>query len=176
MFMTLVATFLAGIAAAGFVMLLNHLLGKTAGRTLPRWFTPIAAGAAMILATISSEYGWFSTTKENLPPEFAIVQTVESRAFYRPWTYVKPFVDRFVAVDGASVRKHESQPDLRMADLYFYGRWAPINKLAVLADCANGRRAALVEAITINDDGSVTGADWITASQGDPVLTQICGG
>lgn len=176
MFMTLVATFLAGIAAAGFVMLLNHLMGKTTGRTLPRWFTPIAAGAAMILATISSEYGWFGNTTSNMPEEFAIVQTVESQAFYRPWTYVKPFVDRFVAVDMASVRNHESHPDMRLADLYFYGRWAPIHQLAVLADCANGRRAALVEAITFNADGSVTGADWIPAPHDDPVLTQICGG
>ncbi|WP_127115333.1 hypothetical protein [Shimia sediminis] len=176
MFMTLVATFLAGIAAAGFVMLLNHLLGKTAGRTLPRWFTPIAAGAAMILAAISSEYSWYSTTKANMPPEFAVVQTVDSKAFYRPWTYVRPFVDRFVAVDMASVRNHDSHPNLRIADLFFYGRWAPIHQLAVLADCANGQRAALVETIEFNNDGSVTGAEWISAERGDPVLNKICGG
>lgn len=176
MFMTLVATFLAGIAAAGLVMLLNHLLGKTTGKRLPRWFTPIAAGAAMLLATISSEYGWFNTTTRTMPKEFVVVQTVESSAFYRPWTYVKPFVDRFVAVDQASVRTHEAQPDLRIADIYFYGRWAPIKQIAVLADCAGGRRAALVETIDLNDDGSVSGADWITAPHDDPVLTNICGG
>ncbi|WP_299352708.1 hypothetical protein [uncultured Shimia sp.] len=176
MFMTLVATFLAGIAAAGLVMLLNHLLGKTTGRTLPRWFTPIAAGAAMIVATISNEYGWYSTTRSNLPDEFAIVQTVESQAFYRPWTYIKPFVDRFVAVDTASIRTHDAQPEMRLADTYFYGRWAPINKISVLADCANGRRAALMDAITFEEDGTVSGADWIAAPQDDPVLTTICRG
>lgn len=175
MFMTLVATFLAGIAAAGFVMLLNHFLGKTTGRTLPRWFTPIAAGAAMILATISNEYGWYSTTRSNLPEEFTVVQTVESQAFYRPWTYVKPFVDRFVAVDTASIRKHDSHPDMRISDIYFYGRWAPIHKIPVLADCANGRRAALIETATVNEDGSVTGTDWIDTKGIDPILAGICG-
>lgn len=176
MFLSLVATVLAGVAAAGFVMVLNHLGGKTLGRTLPRWITPVAAGAAMLLATISNEYGWYSATSKAMPPEFTVVQTVESKAFYRPWTYARPFVDRYVAVDSASIHSHESQPDLRLGDIYFYGRWSPVKKITVLADCANGRRAALVESISFNDDGSVSGVQWVSAPNDDPVLTTICGG
>ena len=176
MFMTLVATFLAGIAAAGFVTLLNHFLGKTTGRSLPKWFTPVAAGAAMILATISSEYGWYSTTTENMPQEFVVVKTVESKAFYRPWTYVKPFIDSFVAVDTAKVRTHESHPGLRIADVYSYGRWAPITKDYVLADCPNGRGARLPGTVSLEGEGSFVEAPWVSIPDDDPVLTQICGG
>ena len=55
MFWELIAVFVAGFAGAGAVMLLNRVTG---GR-LPRWLMPLGAGAAMLVATISSEYGWY---------------------------------------------------------------------------------------------------------------------
>lgn len=171
MFVELIATFVAGIAAAGAVMLVNRILK---GR-LPRWFTPVAAGFAMIVATISNEYGWFSRTKEALPDGVVVAQIVENTAFYRPWTFVWPFVERFVAVDTATAQTHSNQPGMRLADVYFFGRWAPVNKLPVLADCPGSRRAALSDAITFQDDGVVSGAKWVTVAKDDPIVTTICG-
>ncbi len=170
MFLELIATFAAGFAAAGVVLLLNKLLR---GR-LPKWFMPVAAGAAMLAATISSEYSWYPRTKANLPEGLEIVQTVEGKTFYRPWTLLVPFIERFATLDTASVNTHATQPDMRLADIYYFGRWAPIEKLAVLADCASGRRAALIDAVSFNDDGTVTGAQWVKPGNEDPVLTQIC--
>ncbi|SHK55700.1 hypothetical protein SAMN05444000_1395 [Shimia gijangensis] len=172
MFLELIATLFAGVAAAGVVLLLNKVLK---GR-LPKWFMPVAAGAAMLVATISSEYGWYPRTKNTLPEGMEIVQSVDSKALYRPWTYLRPFTERFVAVDTVSINTHDAQPDMRLADVYFFGRWSPVNKLAVLTDCANGRRAALIDAVTFHDDGTVTGADWVEPESGDPILTSICGG
>ncbi|WP_305986076.1 hypothetical protein [Roseibium sp. MMSF_3544] len=172
MFVELIATFVAGIAAAGLVMLVNRVLG---GR-LPRWFAPVAAGIAMILTTISNEYGWFSRTKEALPEGLVIALTVENKAFYRPWTYIQPFVERFVAVDMQTIRLHPERPDEKLGETYFFGRWAPVNKITFLADCAGHRRAALTDAISFEDDGAVTGADWIPVPADDPIVSTICGG
>ncbi|MCB1358100.1 MAG: hypothetical protein KDK53_16970 [Maritimibacter sp.] len=171
MFWELIATLVAGVAAAGVVLALGKLLR---GR-LPKWLMPVAAGAAMIAMTIYNEYGWFPRTQTGFPEGLEIVETVESRAWYRPWTYVAPYVERFVAVDTVTVRTHPAQPDQKLADVYLFGRWAPVHKLPVLVDCAGWRRAALADGIGFEDDGSVTGADWVGATEADGILATLCG-
>lgn len=171
MLIELIATFVAGVAGAGIIMLINKGLG---GR-LPRWLTPIAAGLAMLVATLSNEYGWYGRTSSTLPEGMEIVRVIEKKPGFRVWAYLWPYVDRFAAVDALSVRTHESLPDQRMADLYFYGRWAAIRKVPVLADCKTLRRAQLTEGVSFADDGALQGADWFQAEVDDPILTTICG-
>lgn len=171
MFLELIGTLIAGVAGAGLVMLLNHILR---GR-LPRWLSPVAAGAAMLMATISAEYGWYSRTSGTLPEGVVVAQTVENRAIYRPWTYVYPFVERFVAIDTATIQTHPKQPGMRLADAYFFGRWSPVNKLPVLTDCTTSRRAALADGIAFKDGGTVAGAQWVATSKEDPIITTVCG-
>ncbi len=171
MFVELIGTVFAGIAAAGIVLLLNKLLS---GR-LPKWFMPVAAGLAMIGATVSNEYSWFPRTKASLPDGVVIAETVEAKALYKPWTYAYPYVERFMAVDTATIRNHEAKPSHRLVDIYLFGRWAPVSKLPVLADCEQMRRAALTDAISFEDDGTVQGAEWLTPPKGDSMLATICG-
>ncbi|MQQ09710.1 hypothetical protein GFB49_14680 [Epibacterium sp. SM1979] len=172
MFLELLATILAGVGGAGVMMLVN----KITGSRLPRWFTPVAAGLAMIGVTISNEYSWYSRTAGSLPEGMVVAETVENKAFFRPWTLAFPYVDRFVAVDTPNLRTHEGHPGLVLGDLYFYGRWSSIHKLPVLADCPGSRRAALADGIEFHADGRVTGADWVASTADDAVLTTICGG
>ncbi|MCL6285000.1 hypothetical protein M3P21_15825 [Ruegeria sp. 2012CJ41-6] len=171
MFLELIATVFAGIATAGLVMLLNRML---AGR-LPKWLAPVGAGLAMIAVTISSEYSWYTRTAAALPEDVEVIETVDSRAIYRPWTYVAPYVDRFAALDRASVRTNPTLPDQRLADLYFFGRWAAVSKLPVLVDCAGSRRANLVDGAEFGDDGTVLDADWVATDDGDAVIRALCG-
>lgn len=170
MFLELIGTVFAGLAMAGVMMLVNRVTG---GR-LPRWTVPVAAGLAMLAATISSEYSWFSRTSASLPSEIVIAQTVERQAIYQPWTYLVPYIHRFVAVDGASVRENPQVPDQRLADVYFFGRWSPVNKIPVLADCATGRRASLVDGAEFGADGAITNAEWIAVGGDDPLLSTLC--
>lgn len=172
MFLELIATIVAGFAAAGVVLLLNKVLR---GR-LPRWFMPVAAGAAMVAATIANEYGWFPRTKANLPEGLSVVETVESKALYRPWTYAWPFVERFVAVDVLSIKSHADASGQKLADVYLFGRWAPVHKLPVLADCTAQRRATLTDGVSFQADGTVSGADWVSVDQDDAIVATICGG
>lgn len=163
MFLELIAVFVAGVAAAGVVLLLNKLLG---GR-LPRWFMPIGAGAAMIAATVSSEYSWFTRTSGNLPEGVIVAQSVENRAAYRPWSYLWPYTDRFVAVDRANMRSNENDPNLKLADVFVYGRWQPIQGAQIMVDCANGRRADPGDDLT-------AAPNWRDVGLGDPIVSTLC--
>lgn len=171
MYVELIGTLVAGIAAAGFVMLLNRMLGGL----LPRWLAPVAAGAVMIATTVYNEYTWFQRTRDALPDDMIVAQTIISRAAYRPWTYIVPFVDRFAAVDTATMRRHPAQPDMRLADVYFFGRWSAASVVPVLADCKHLKRAALTDDTSFESDGSVEGANWVEVPAEDPLVSTICG-
>lgn len=171
MIFELIGTVVAGVAMALLVWAVNRTLLK--GR-LPSWLVPVSAGAAMLVAAVSSEYGWFDRTTATMPEGFVVAQTVEETAFYRPWTYAVPYVTRFVAVDQATARTHPNQPDQRIVDLVFYGRWAKTAKVPMLFDCAAGQRADILDGIEFGPDGEVLGADWITVKATDPVLRVAC--
>ena len=170
MFFELIGTIVAGAVAALLVWALNRTLK---GR-LPKWLIPASAGAAMLVATISSEYSWYDRTVATMPEGMIVAQTIEERAFYRPWTYTAPFVSRYVAVDQLSTRTHPNQPDQRLVDLVFYGRWTRTAKVPMLFDCAENRRADVVDGIEFADGGSVVNAQWFALELSDPLLTAAC--
>ncbi|WP_411892421.1 hypothetical protein [Yoonia sp. SDW83-1] len=170
MIFELIGTIVAGAAVALLVWALNRTLK---GR-LPKWLIPASAGAAMLLATISSEYSWFDRTAATMPEGMVVAQAIEEKAFYRPWTYAAPFVSRFVAVDQATTRTHPNQPDQRLVDLVFYGRWARTAKVPMLFDCANARRADVLDGIDFGADGTVLNADWRNVDATDPILIKAC--
>lgn len=170
MIFELIGTILAGVAAALLVWAVNRTLK---GR-LPSWLIPVSAGAAMLAATISSEYGWYARTAATLPEGMIVAQTVEETAFYRPWTYLRPFTSRFVAADPLAARTHPDHPDQRIVDLVFYGRWARIAKVPMLFDCAGNRRADIVDGIEFGEGGAVLDARWRAVPPGDPVQDAAC--
>ncbi|MEX0339013.1 MAG: hypothetical protein AB3N11_08250 [Arenibacterium sp.] len=170
MFVELIATIFAGIACAGLAMLLNMITG----RRLPKWVMPIAAGAGMIAMTISNEYTWFNRTAERLPEGVEIALTVEEQSWIRPWTQIWPYTKRFAAVDAGTVRRNEKLPDQRIVDLYFFGRWSPVNQAPMIFDCAENRSALLIDGAAFADDGSVVDADWQTMPADDPTLKLVC--
>lgn len=171
MFLELIGTIFAGFAFAGIVMVLN----KVTGGRLPRWMTPVAAGLGMIGMTITSEYSWYDRTRDTLPEGMTVIQEVESRALYRPWTYAVPFVDRFAAIDAGSVRTNEQVPEQRLVELYFFGRWAPVSKLPVVVNCKEFSRANLADGAEFADDGRLLNADWIDVTASDPIVEATCG-
>ncbi len=170
MFLELIGTIFAGFAVAGIVMILN----KVTGGRLPRWAAPVGAGLGMIGVSITSEYSWYDRTREALPEGLTVVQEVENQAFYRPWTYAVPFVDRFAAVDTVSVRTNDKVPGQRLIDLYFFGRWAPVSKMPIAVDCSGNRRANLADGAEFADDGAVLNADWVQVDAKDPVIEATC--
>ncbi|WP_424980266.1 hypothetical protein [Leisingera sp. S232] len=171
MFLELIAVIFAGIAVAGVVLLLN----RTFKGHLPRWLAPVAAGLAMIGVTIASEYGWYSRTVAGLPEVLTVTETVANRSFYRPWTYALPYIDRFAAIDAATMKSHADHPQVHLAELYFFGRWAAVSKLPVWLDCGSGRRALSTGTAEFSG-GLPADLNWIEPAAGDPILTHACGG
>lgn len=170
MFFELIGTIVAGIAAALLVWAINRTLK---GR-LPKWLVPVSAGAAMLLATISSEYTWFTRAQSIMPNGFVVAETVEETNFYRPWTYVKPYVSRFIAVDSATVRTHPARPEQRMVDLIIYGRWNRTAKIPALFDCTANARADLVDGADFGPDGEVLNVVWQPMDVGSLMLKAAC--
>jgi hypothetical protein len=172
MLFELFATVVSGFAAAGIVLILRRLTGER----LPKWLMPAAAGSAMLAFTIWSEYSWFARTSALLPAGFVLVSQTENSAPWRPWTYIKPMTDRFAAVDTSSIRTNDAVPDMRLVETYYWGRWAPLNRLTVVVDCAGLRRAPIIEGVSLADDGAILGAEWIGVPTDDPTLIAVCGG
>jgi hypothetical protein len=151
-------------------MFLNIITGKR----LPKWILPVAAGLGMLGMTISNEYTWFDRTAETLPEGITIAMKVEEQSWGRPWTQLWPYTKRFVAVDTATAQTNENLPDQRLADLYFFGRWSPVNQAPMLFDCTGARSANLIDGATFAADGTVTDADWQQMPAGDPILKLVC--
>ena len=172
MFVELIATIFAGIACAGLAMLANIITG----RRLPKWILPVAAGAGMIATTVSNEYTWFHRTQDRLPDGLSIAMQVEESSWMRPWTQIWPYTKRFVAVDTGTARINDQLPEQKLVDLYFFGRWSPVNQAPMLFDCAAARSALLIDGVNFADNGQVTNADWAGMAQDDPILTQVCKG
>lgn len=172
MFLELIAVIFAGIAIAGVVMLINRATG---GR-LPRWAAPVAAGLAMIGVTVASEYGWYGRTVANLPQGLVVAEAIEKKSFYRPWTYLVTYHDRFVAVDTATVRNHPSAPDQYLAEVFFFGRWAPISQLSTVLDCHGWRRAVVQADTHFSETGEIYGINWVSPQSDDSILKTVCGG
>lgn len=172
MFLELIATFAAGFAGAGVALLLTKLTG---GR-LPRGLIPIFAGGAMIAVTIANEYSWYPRTQAALPDGFTVAEHHEGTMPYRPWTYLVPLTERFVAVDIETLRRHPDRPDEVIADLYLYARWAPANRVQVLFDCAGGRSMPLLPETRFNADGSVADPKWQAGDSDAAVRDAACTG
>ena len=170
MFFELIGTIVAGVSAGLGIWALNRVLR---GR-LPGWLAPAGAGAAMLIATISSEYGWYDRTQATMPEGMIVAEKISEATFYRPWTYARPFVSRFVALDQASMRTHPDQPGQRIVDLIFYGRWSRTAKVPVLFDCAAGRRADIVDGVEFGPDGEVINAEWRDLPAQDLILQAAC--
>ncbi|MDJ0995104.1 MAG: hypothetical protein QNI90_16125 [Dinoroseobacter sp.] len=170
MFLELVATFVIGFGAAGLILILNWI----SGRRLPRALLPIGAGFAMIGFTVWSEYNWYPRTLSQLPEDVVVLVEIEKTAFYQPWSYLKPYVDRFAAVDVARALRNENQPDQVIVPLYFMGRWAPGSEVPVLVDCAESRRADMADGMEFDDQGAPVDAAWVTLEEGDPLLEAVC--
>ena len=170
MFVELIATVFAGIACAGVVLLINTATGKR----FPKWIMPVCAGLGMLFMTISNEYTWFSRTAELLPDGVTVATTVEEQSWLKPWTMLKPYTKRFVAVDIANARTNSKLPDQTLADLYFFGRWSPVNQAPVLFDCRGNRSSLLIDGADFNTDGSIVNVEWENMPEDDAILSLIC--
>lgn len=169
MLMDLIGAFTVAVAAAAAVMLLRRHLSF-----IPRYMAPIAAGFAMLAFTIWSEYSWFSRTKDALPEDVVVTSTHRDTFVYRPWTYLRPYVNRFSAVDLHSLRRNESRPNQVLAEILLITRHRPGVKIPVLVDCSTGRRADIADGMTVRSDGTFEDVQWSDMARDHPLMSALC--
>lgn len=165
-----IAAISAGFAAAGAVMLINWMTGGM----LPRFALPAAAGLSMIAFAIWSEYSWFDRQRAGLPEGLSVISSHAESSAFRPWTFVLPFANRFIAVDLASQKRNATAPDQVLADLYRFQRFTPPILAQVLVDCAVGRSAPIVGGAEVGPDGQIIGAVWHPLSKNEALFKALC--
>lgn len=172
MLIDFIAIIAVGFAAAGLILVANHL----AGRRLARWALPAGVGLAMIVFSVWREYSWFPTVTAQLSDSIVVASAPADRVFWRPWTYAVPLVTRFVAIDRGAARQSTSTPGLFVASAVVIQRWTPTQRVPMAFDCTAHRRADLFEGAALGPDGTLTGAEWRQVAADDPLIVAACNG
>lgn len=169
MFYELLATVFAGFAGGG----LAYLLSRITRGAFPRSFVLAAAALCMIGFSIVNEYNWFPRSEAQLPKGVVVVDTHESQSWFRPWTYVKPYVSRFMALDTGSIQRNENVPHQRIVDVYLMARWRASQGLQVAVDCQMPAQTRL-DNVTYAQDGTIESKVWEPLTVEEPFYLATC--
>ena len=172
MLFNLAGVVIAGIAAAGSIMLVFRALGKRP----PGWLTPAAAGLAMIVFHLWNEYTWFERIAEGLPEQVVVAERYSYESILQPWTLVRPRINRFAAVDRSTIRKNQQAPGYVMADILLVGRLDPTARITQVYDCRQARRTDVSESTKVDARGLPVDASWIDAERDHELFRLICEG
>ncbi len=172
MLFNLLGVVFAGVAAAGVV----HLVFRMLRRRPPSWLMPAAAGFAMFGFHLWNEYTWFDRVARGLPDEIAVVESYDYANAIQPWTLLRPRIDRFTAVDRASIRRNDRAPGYVMADLLLVRRLDPTARVTQLVDCRDGRRTDIGRSTAVDERGLPIDATWTEAARDGGVFRLLCDG
>ncbi|PTV97563.1 hypothetical protein C8J27_101679 [Rhodobacter aestuarii] len=164
----------AGAFAGLMAFLIRHSARKLLRLEVPKWIMPAAAGLAMLGITIWGEYNWYAAARDGLPEGTVVLQTNSESMPWRPWSYIWPVTNRFVALDTANRAK--PAPDVVVANLYLVARWRPVQPVTVAYECTGHRQAILGGEAAVNADGSLSAGEWLPAPMPDAGLNAACTG
>jgi hypothetical protein len=166
MFWTLVATIVCGLGAAGIALGVRAATQSKA----PKWIIPVFAGAGMLGFLIYSEYNWYDLKQSQLPEEAVIVDTQTDGIFWRPWTYVFPYVTSFSTVDIKSIGRDTENPDIVRFTLYRFEQ--------KLTDTVSHRihilNCAIRELVPLGSDGTPRVDNIKLLDNNDTLLRTVC--
>ncbi|MDY8107689.1 hypothetical protein U0C82_00820 [Fulvimarina sp. 2208YS6-2-32] len=126
---------LAAIALALSVGGLVVFLRKLSGGRLPKTAIPVMAALALVGFAVWGDYTWAARTASALPDRLVVVDKVSQSNVWRPWSFVFPVAERFVAADVGGARRNANDPDAVRVDLYFLERRVPAERQTVVMDC-----------------------------------------
>ena len=170
MFWELVATVFAGLGAAGIALLLR----KLSAQKLPRYLVPVFAGLGMLGFQIHGEYNWYSHQVSLLPEGVLVVKAVEEKINWKPWTYLKPQITRFMAVDVKNSAANNNNADLVLANLYLFERRQAAINVKLVVHCKDQKRANFTEQLPLPKPGEAAGADFMAIGESEKVLLSVC--
>ncbi|MGM8899421.1 MULTISPECIES: hypothetical protein [unclassified Psychrobacter] len=172
-----IATIAAAFGMAGLALIITHL-SKLAGKRAPKWLIPLFAAIGIFSFQIHQEYNWYHQQVAKLPEGVTVIKTAESTEWFRPWSYVKPQILRFIAadVDNASVQLDNS--DIYLVNLYLFERRRSVQKIPQVIDCSVPARADYVlpekgSTLTIDEHVRQTTA-WRDLAKDELLYTSVC--
>lgn len=184
-----IATATAAFGMAGLALIIKHL-AKLAGYRAPKWIIPIFAAIGIFAFQIHQEYNWFEQKSAKLPENVVVIKKVEDSAWFRPWSYIKPQTVRFMAADLRKIKSHPSNPDIKLVNLYLFGRRMSVQKVPQLINCHDKTQADYSiptpkTAASTNDNEVTTTTDtptesdvatltWLEMPEDDPLLQVVC--
>jgi hypothetical protein len=128
----------------------------------------------MIAFQVWSGYSWYERTAGALPGHVEVARTFTATSPIEPWTFLVPRIERFSAVDLASLRSNPRAPGLTMAEIYLVGRYAPTARAWQMFDCAAGLRADVPTTLEFDEAGRPVNAEWVTLAEDDPMRRIVC--
>ncbi|ABM17995.1 hypothetical protein [Marinobacter nauticus] len=166
MFWTFVATVFCGLGAAGIALGIRAATAKKA----PKWLIPVFAGAGMLGYLIYGEYTWYDHKRAMLPEEAVVVATEQEKIFFRPWTFVFPYVTSFSAVDRESISRDTGDQDIVRFTLYRFEQTVTdaVSHRVHLINC--GSR----ELVPLGSDGAPRVDNMKLLESNDPLYTTVC--
>ena len=170
MALELIAAVIAAVGMGGIALGLR----KMTRNALPSWIVPVFAGVGLLSYAIWSEYDWFRRVSTGLPEGVVVAWQAEEPTALRPWTFVFPFTNRFVAVDTRGVVQHPQAQNLAMARTFTFARWQPTRDGFLVVDCEGHRQVPLVDGMEITDEGELKGAEWISVPADDAFQQVVC--
>ena len=135
-----IATIAAAFGMAGLALIITHL-SKLAGFRAPKWLIPLFAAFGIFAFQVHQEYHWYEQKVAKLPEGVVEVKKIEDSAWFRPWTYIKPQTVRFMAADVGQAKSYIANPQIKLVNLYLFGRRMSAQRVPQVIDCAKGARA-----------------------------------
>ncbi|MGO3642417.1 MAG: hypothetical protein ACTJFK_10685, partial [Psychrobacter sp.] len=151
---------------------------KLAGKRTPKWLVTLFAAIGIFAFQIHQEYNWYSQQVDKLPEGVEVVKTAESTEWFRPWSYAKPQILRFIAADTGNASVQIDNSNIYLVNLYLFERRRSVQKIEQVIDCSRPARADYVlpekdSTLTIDEHVEQTTA-WHDLATDDPLFIKIC--
>lgn len=166
----LIATLVAGVGAAGIILLLR----KFTGNLIAKWAIPSFAALAMLSFQVYSEYTWFSHQQNLLPAGVVVLHQQQKTAFWRPWSYLYPQTLGFVAADIANAETNQFNSNVQRVNLYFIQRHTAVQTSSQVVHCGYNAKAKNSESVIIPKTGAALDSQWLALNKHDPLLQALC--
>ncbi|MDN5733060.1 MAG: hypothetical protein L0H09_02160 [Psychrobacter sp.] len=172
-----IATMAAAFGMAGLALIITHL-SKLSGKRAPKWLVPLFAAVGIFTFQIHQEYKWYSQQVSKLPAGVEVVKTAESHTWFRPWSYAKPQILRFIAADIKNARAQVDNADMRLVTLYLFERRRSVQKIPQVIDCSAPARADYIlpkagSTLSLDEHVQQT-STWHPLTKADSLFIRVC--
>lgn len=170
-----IATVTAGFGMAGIAMIVRHLT-KLMGRQAPKWLIPIFAGIGMLGFQIHQEYHWHEQQIQALPEQVQVIKTIEGTTWYRPWSYLKPQVIRFMAVSNAQTIDPSISgisDRIKRSKIYLFERRISTKIIPQLVNCTHPATTTLTSETKLST-ANFQQLTWHKLATDDALFQAVC--